>query len=361
MPSGGYIAGGQYGLLADSYLPCWIVKTDTLGDTIWTHTYQKFTNHTSSVNQLIPLADGKIAVGANTVRNVGSEWNGYKDAEPWFMILDSLGNLIKDTVYSEGYESSGYLYKDINDGYVTIGNIDYIYEGDTNSVRNFPAYIAHLDTNFRTTWQTIFPYDSLYNSYVVIEYVKQLNNKSYIVVGDQWYDNGNWVNGWAAKISISGEILWSHYFNAGDTAHDVAFLRGVIEKPDGSLILVGCSHNDTVPSVWTNENLWLLGVDSNGCENAWCAPAEVKIIKQPLSNVLKVYPNPTFGSITLTATITGKFILYTILGQQVAEYSVNSGLNELLFPSYLPNGMYIGKCIADDGSLNQEVRIVLEK
>ena len=332
-----------------------------MGDTMWSHTYQKYTNHTASVNQLIPTADGKVAVGAYSIRNVGSEWNGYKDSQPWFILLDSLGNIIKDTVYSEGYESSGFLYKDINDGYFTIGNIDYIYEGDTNSMRNFPVYIAHLDSNFRTTWQTIIPYDSLYNSYTEPKIAKQLSDGSYIIVGNQWYDQGNWVNGWAAKISKTGEILWSHYYNAGDTAHDVAFLQNVAERPDGSLILVGCSHNDTVPSFWTTENLWLLGVDSNGCENSWCAPAEVKTIKQPFGNALKVYPNPTFGYITLTATNTGKFLLYTILGQFVIEFVANAGLTEVQLPTFLPNGIYIGKYVADDGSLKQEVRIVLEK
>ena len=361
LPYGGYLVGGERNTNYSAYSSALIIRTDTFGDTIWTHTYQKYINQSAGINQLIPLADGRTVVGAYSRRNEGTGLNTYWAYDPWFFVIDSIGNILRDTLYSFGYKDGGFLYKDITGGYFTTGQLDILYGGDPNAMQSFPNFIAHLDTNFRTTWQTPFPYDSIYNSYTVSDYAIQLSNGSYIVIGDQSYDLGNWVNGWAAKISETGEILWSHYYNAGDTAHDVAFLRGVTEKPDGSLILVGCSHNDTLPTAWTNENLWLLGVDSNGCENSWCAPAEVKTIKQPLSNVLKVYPNPTFGSITLSATNTGKFILYTILGQQATEYVVNSGLTEVQLPTSLSDGIYIGKYVADDGSLKQEVRIVLEK
>ena len=73
-----------------------------------------------------------------------------------------------------------------------------------------------------------------------------------------------------------------------------------------------------------------------------------------------VYPNPTFGSIMINTTMSGRFTLFTMLGQQLAEYTVTSGSTNMQLPTGISPGIYIGKFKSDNGRITQEVRLVYQ-
>ena len=115
--------GGARALNIPSYYPGLIIRTDSMGDTLWTHTYQIIDTQNVQVNSIIPLADGRIVVGAMSTYQVISGPPGYLPYDPntpWFLVLDSTGNIIKDTLYGTAYGGGGTIYKDLGSGYCPI-------------------------------------------------------------------------------------------------------------------------------------------------------------------------------------------------------------------------------------------------
>ena len=348
MPSGGFLGGGGRGFDTPSYFdPLLLIRTDSIGDTLWTRTYQKNDTQEAVVNNVIPLGDGRIVVGAMSTYQVLLGPPGYLTYDPktpWFLVLDSLGNIIKDTLY-------GTLY---GGGYIHVGEYNTLYTPDPSDIENFPGYIAHLDTNFRITWITTFSFTVSYG-HRDIEVVKQLQDSSYIVIGDAQTNYPPYSLGWAAKISRTGGILWNKtYFS--DSTH-YAYFRDVVEKPDGGFVFVGATYNDTCPSWHDHRDMWLVSVDSNGY-----LPPDTSTgvhVLPPLSNGVIIYPNPTNGNFTINCPQEGEVLIYNVQGQCVANYKIKAGATSLQLPAAISPGMYICKFIpAGGGSMPAVVRLV---
>jgi trimeric autotransporter adhesin len=66
--------------------------------------------------------------------------------------------------------------------------------------------------------------------------------------------------------------------------------------------------------------------------------------------LLKVYPNPTSGILTIDAPVAGTFVVYTIDGKQMVQYNVATSANMVSLPSSLAAGIYMCRFIGADGS-----------
>jgi type IX secretion system substrate protein len=376
MPDGGYILGGIHDMnIPTTYYPGYIVRTDSLGDTLWTHTYQKYNTQNSVINNVIPLADGRIiAAGYSTYLGDagGIHHITYDHHTPWLMVLDNVGNILRDTIYGSEYivgsNICGELYQDMNGGYILIGLFDSLATEYPSDLENFPGYVAHLDTNFRITWTVDLFYSAHYGHRQAVV-MKQLKDSSYIVTGDaeSYYLNPG-DEGFAAKISSTGKLLWSHTYYSDTT--QAAYMRDVAERPDGGLVFAGASLNDTLPAWHSQLDVWLVGVDSNGCQMpGGCDPDTSNGVVDTITEVtsprpspqverVMLYPNPTTGNLTIKASSAGKFTLYSLLGQKIQEYKVQVGQTNLLLPVSLAAGMYMGQFKPDDGGETREVRLV---
>ena len=127
------------------------------------------------------------------------------------------------------------------------------------------------------------------------------------------------------------------------------FFRGAVENPDGSLVFVGESFYVTLPSWRQGEDVWLVGTDSNGCQNAFCAPTAVPVITKPAQSFY-LYPNPSTGNFTINAPEAGTLEVYNIQGQQVADYKTTQGATNLQLPSGIAAGVYFVKYISSGGN-----------
>lgn len=78
------------------------------------------------------------------------------------------------------------------------------------------------------------------------------------------------------------------------------------------------------------------------------------------ASVLKVFPNPTSGTLTIDAPVAGTFTVYTIDGKQVAQYTVAASVNMVTLPSNLAAGIYMCRFIGAEGTL-AIVRLVYEQ
>lgn len=119
---GGYILGGGRSRNTPMIASGLILRTNSNGDTVWVRTYQKDTMQSVAINRVIPLPDGRIIVGARStyIADAGGIHHiPYYHHTPWFFIIDSFGNIIKDTLYGNRYMGSGRSIKTITEAIFT--------------------------------------------------------------------------------------------------------------------------------------------------------------------------------------------------------------------------------------------------
>jgi hypothetical protein len=110
MPDGGFILGGMQEVNYATAWPALLVRTDSMGNMLWSRTYWKDTSQQTTVNTVEALDNGQILVGAMSsylvVISVSESYSDYQNS-PWFMLLDSAGNIIKDVLYDSIYGGGG--------------------------------------------------------------------------------------------------------------------------------------------------------------------------------------------------------------------------------------------------------------
>jgi len=365
MPDLGYTIGGERGRNFPYNYPGLLIRTDSSGDTLWVRTYQHDVLQWVAINNIIPLNDGRIVLGAMSTYMAdagGIHHIAYYHNTPWFLVLDSSGNILKDTLYGSGYlvgsNVCNNLYKDKSGGYIHIGAFDSLQTQYPSDIENFPTYIAHLDTNFRITWITEFPYSEFYGHQQGVT-IRQLQDSSYMVVGETAILQAPYTMGFAAKVSRNGDIIWHRNYYSDTTQW--AYFRDVIERPNGSLVFVGSTFNDTLPVWHQGRDVWLLSVDSNGCEIEGCNQnTAVKNIIKPTGSLFSVFPNPTTGEFTLKSPQSGTVIIYNMQGQQVMENKVMAGATNLRLPSGVGAGVYMVKYEGEGNNVPVVLRLVYE-
>jgi hypothetical protein len=347
---GGFLGGGGRKLSnGASVFPALMVRANSNGDTIWTHIYEKNAAHFAQIRSIIPLSDGRIVVGASSTYTYFRGSSAFYHHTPWFLVLDSDGNILKDTLYGAKYGLGGFIYKDIAGGYIHFGWIDTVaVPAFPNDLHNFPYYIAHLDTNFRIEWLTRFPHDDC-NSRRSPWQIKQLRDSTFLILGDD-YCNGCLCapaySGWVANISRTGAILWNR--NYWTDTNEVAYLRDMAERPDGSMVFTGSAFNDTLPSWHGGRDVWIFSTDSNGCVIPGCGDVtNVPDVPQKAAQTFALYPNPTTGSITVNAWAAGELVIYNLQGQVVAAYKLQSGEKRLQLPGNAASGVYVCRFVSN--------------
>jgi hypothetical protein len=359
LPAGaGYILGGtQADTAVDSLSSVLLVRIDTNGNLLWKHTYHKVSGDNEELNSISLLADGRILVGAQIEALDGWPGDVYYRLTPWYILLDTAGNILKDLVWNSGHTGGGTIYPDANGGYIHFGALDTILASPSSALINFPNYVAHTDTNFLPDWGHRFPSNNGLSINTNIENVKQLHNGDYLAIGEELYDYPTShiaYRGWAAKLDKKGNLLWERNYEI-DTNRDCEFTDAQ-ERADGSIILTGDGVNTALP-VWHYKDVWLLSIDSNGCEMPGCALG-VPVV-QTMGDELKVYPNPIKDAFTIESAAAGQVEIYDAAGRRVVAYKVQQGINQYRFQD-VSSGVYIGRYVSGDGGAVKMLRLVKE-
>ena len=332
---GGRAVGPHAGLKGSAFLR----NIDSNGKELWCRIYNRLPGTYQFINSLYLLSDGRILAGGSGQYDARKKLTtnpnplDYYAYTPWFALMDTAGNVLKDTVYGAYTKlvGGGFIKPDRNGGgYFHWGTLDSFFTADPNDAVNLPHYIAHLDSNFRVTWRRTFA-DTAIDWY--IDNVKQLSNGDYLLMGRQW------ALGWMARYNKNGTRLWSNYYKVPYNTDMDGRLSDAIELPNKRIVATGSILSDKgIPK--EGFNVWIISVDSNGCEFPNCKPTEVPNVPNA-GGAISVYPNPTTGAFTIQSGSPGRGVLYNLQGLKVVQYDVKEGRNDIALPSGLASGIYI--------------------
>jgi hypothetical protein len=319
---GGYIVVGFTDSFGNGF-QIYIVKTDSLGDTLWTKNYGGTgTERGYSVQQTTD--DGYIIVGYTA---------SFGNNEQVYLIkTDSLG----DTLWTKNYGGTGaeqghFVQQTADGGYIIIGGSFY------HRHRQWPIILIKTDSLGDTLWTReygVVPGQGYEDAYSVY----QTTDGGYIVAG--YTDTVGLGHVYLIKTDSLGDPLWERYYG-GDSLD-----RGysVQQTTDGGYIIAGLTY-----SFGNFGQVYLIKTDADGnggiVENTHSL--HPPHIPYPL-----VCPNPFVSFTKVIGYEKERFLLYDVLGRQVGSYygdKIGFGL---------PVGVYF--LIPEDQSL-KPVRLVKVK
>jgi uncharacterized delta-60 repeat protein len=215
---GGYIVAGVTGSFGAGFYDFYLVKTNPLGDTLWTRTYGGSDDDVA--RSLQQTADGGYIMAGYTYSFGAGNGNFY------LVKTNSEG----DTLWTHKYGGSGgdraYSVQQTSDG-------GYIVAGYTYSfgAGNGDYYLVKTNSQGDTLWTRT--YGGIYYDYACS--IQQTTDGGYIVVGGTIsFGAGNW-DSYVVKTNSEGDTVWTRTF--GGDNYDLPY--SVQQTADGGYIVAG--------------------------------------------------------------------------------------------------------------------------
>jgi hypothetical protein len=218
---GGYIVLG-HGTFSGAK-KMWLLKTDTLGDTLWTKSYYPSEGYH---RMQITSDGGYIIVGRTSVEEI---------FYPWLFKTDADGDTIWTRTYQDDWRlNMGNWVEETDDGgYIVAGQSEY------------PMNIAwFLKTNEDGDLLWIRKYSDRSRCYCV----RQTSDGGYVFLAGIYSTSAIWL----LKTDSQGDSVWARTYPGDEEAG--VYPKTVEQTPDGGYVIVGM-HSDDV---------WLIKTDSEG-------------------------------------------------------------------------------------------------
>lgn len=259
-----------------------LVKLDANGNIDWTRTYGSSAVDRGYSVDIMP--DGGFTIGGHTMGF------GAGALDTYVIRTDSAGNQL-------WYRRFGTEYDDC------VGNVTVAQNGDILVSGCKTMYMVGINTYLRSQairltpdgdviWDHLFGPPDILNGRLT---AKEFSDGSFVAPGDQINTATGYPHGSLLKYSADGDSLWMRSYTHPSVSGwlDWHELRDVVIEPDGGVTAVG--YLDDL----TNQDLWVIKVDSFGCLVPGCQQFDNIAEKGLALNVL-VYPNPTQGRIFLS-------------------------------------------------------------
>ncbi len=289
---GGYILIGWVWFEGESFSDIVLLKTDSLGNYQWHHTYGN--TLADQGETVIETPDGGYLIGGfrydpaspyyNTLDALviktdslgNQQWlktygNPYVDDDMALVSMDDDGNYLFATIYGEWNFSTTYrigrpcIYK-INSSGQVVGQKKVGPSRMNSFIRNF----RNSDDNFILTGY----------SYQTDTFTTAIETS------------------WIMKLDVNYDSIWYRDYTHYALIYDDNYLYDVNYCQDKGFIAVGEAYPDMAG---TTQKMWIIKVDSMGCDTPGCATG-TQVFNLPVDDQqeLLVWPNPTSGSVTLS-------------------------------------------------------------
>jgi hypothetical protein len=339
---GGYVMTG----LASYYGPnggdVLIIRTDSVGDTLWTRTYGgPGLDAGQSIQQ---TSDHGYVIAALTMSFDA------RNQKIWIIKTDSLGDTLWTRFFGGDSISSSAWAQQTTDGGYFVAGWTCLYAPTPQT------YLIKTDSVGDTLWTRTIGGRSYFTEGRTGQ---QVNDGGYIVAGGcQDTTTGN-IDVYLAKTDANGDTLWTRTF--GGTSYDDGL--GVRQTADGGFVICGQTYSFGAGA----SDFYLIKTDENG--NLAVAESKSSPSRKPVLS-LTSEPNP-FRSSTVLHLTTGPLDrsaahirIFDVQGRLVrtlaagpASQAIWDGRNDA--GHLLPSGTYLVRC--DDAGEHATTRVVLQR
>ncbi|MCD4708481.1 MAG: hypothetical protein K8S62_12185 [Candidatus Sabulitectum sp.] len=317
---GGYVATGytySYGAGgADVYL----IKTDSIGDTLWTKTFGGYEwEYGFSVRQ---TTDGGYIVAGFT----DSYGAGLDDV--YLIKTDSSGDTLWTKTYGgTNFDVGYYAHQTIDGGYIVAGSTESYGAGGED------VYLIKTDSGGNVLWTKTFggsDYDAGYS-------VQQTADGGYIIAGSVKSFGAGGSDVYIIKTDSSGDSLWTK--TIGGPQNDPG--ESIQQTTDGGYIVAGC----TVSYGAGHSDFYLIKLEPE-------TGIEEETGESPLTTLETIGPNPFSSDLTITYSVPEQtrvelavFDLSGRLLEELVNDRIPAGSHTVLWtPSEeVPSGCYLIK------------------
>jgi Secretion system C-terminal sorting domain len=302
-----------------------MLKLDLNGTVQWHKSYSNNSSSFESGNSLTQLPNGDFFLVGYT------QLNGLM--KTFVVKTNSSGDLIwKKKFDLSPRESSIYiLYNQNNNNLYLFGS----YNSEVNGSGKSRGHIINLDTVGNLNWRKTYGGIEDNGFFAAISF----NNNIILATGLITINNNS--KGWFIKLNSNGDSIFQQVYDINNRPHNLYSIQKAID----GLIMAGYGINPN--SSPTNQDAWLLKVDTFGCLTPGCQLVGINNIPFN-SEEIKIYPNPSKNKIQFEHS--AKIISYRIAdytGKLLLDGAYNS-IN--IDVSALPAGAYIVQVLLENGS-----------
>jgi hypothetical protein len=349
----GYILTGWVYLSEDDYSDPILLKTDSLGNYQW---HQLFGGMLADRGQnVMETPDKGYLIG-------GYVWNPpvYQSLDALVIKTDSLGNEEWTKTFGNPNVDDDMAHVAMaDDGNYLVATVygEWEFGNDSRIGKQCIYKVNQQGQNIYTYYPGV---SRLHN------YIKNFRKESggYIMTGFSYETDTVTTalyTGWMMKLDNNLDSLWYRDYTHFDQLWDDNYLYDIDACADNGFIAIGESHPDN-----GNNNMWIIKVDSMGCDTAGCATGvftkEISFIND---KEITAYPNPAETEITLAFENTehhNNMILecYNIYGQKVHSEKIYKGQQQTrLNVSGWSKGIYLA-IIRSNQSITGQCRFIIK-
>ena len=315
---GGYIVAGETHSFGAGYADVYLIKTDSLGDTLWSRTYGGSDyEYAYSVQQ---TTDGGYVV-AGYADTSGA---GYYDL--YLIKTNSIGDTLWTRTYGGSEADYGSSVQQATDGgYIVVGWTDSFGAGESD------VYLIKTDSIGDTLWTRTYGGSDADYGYSV----QQTTDGGYIVAGETHSFGASYADVYLVKTNSLGNTLWTRTY--GGSSHDQG--HSVHQTTDGGYIVAGWT--DSFGAGITDFMLTKLDSLGNACVGEFVSSTVMNVsptVTSPATDVaspLTVVTSPT-------ETVTSPATVVTTVCMRVCGDVTGDGIVNIADVVYLVNYLYRG-------------------
>jgi len=289
-----------------------LLKTDSLGHELW-RKYFSSGPYNMGIN-VISTPDGGFVLSA-------WKWTFGPQplSRPYLIKTDSLGNEVWRKYFGSIWGNEAMYIVNSADNTI-VGGYSYSDTMDHDISYNQDAIV-------KMTYDGTLLWEKKYGESTYRKFNSSVNvsSEGKIIVAGYVYGTFPQRLGYMLNVSPEGDSLWYREYEEVWGVNSNNYLYGVIPTDDGGYAAAGMVHPNG------NQDLWVLKVDSLGCESfdyCWTSIPGVISVEQP--GELQVFPNPATGSCTVAIPKENQFdtytlFIYNLMGVKMEEIVVPSG------------------------------------